>query len=170
MIIAIGGLSRSGKSILATGLQRMFSNAGKSVKVLSQDIYVYPESDIPMIRDHVDWERPESIDFPRYIEAVQESASANDVTIVEGLMVYWEPALYNLFTCRIFIELDKEEFFRRKQTDLRWGKEPGWYIEYIWDSYLKYGKYPSHVKMDIVLDGNSGFDPGAVFSEILISL
>ncbi|MCD6346337.1 MAG: hypothetical protein J7L96_02840, partial [Bacteroidales bacterium] len=100
------------------------------------------------------------------IKAIKESAEVNDVTIVEGLMVYWKSVLYNLFTCRIFIELDKEEFFRRKQTDLRWGKEPKWYMEYIWDSYLIYGQAPSTMKIDFILDGKNGFDVADVYSKI----
>ena len=166
MIIAIGGLSRSGKSFLARGLQSMFEDAGKTVNLLPQDEFVYPESAIPMIRGHIDWERPESIDFERYIGAIKKSAGLSDITIVEGLMVYWEPALYNLFTCRIFIELDRDEFIRRKRRDLRWGREPGWYIEYIWDAYLIYGQVPANQEPDIYLDGNMGFDITDVYSRI----
>ena len=169
VIVGIGGISRSGKSSLARELQKLFEENGKTVEVLQQDKFVFPECLIPKINDHVDWERPESIDIQGFIRALKESSRINDVTIAEGLMVYWNPEVLNLFTCRIFIKLDKEEFFRRKQTDLRWGKEPDWYVEYIWDSYLKYGKFPANVKMDIVLDGNSDFDPGIVFSKILTS-
>jgi len=166
MIIGIGGVSRSGKSFLADELRKLFEKTEKSVRVLPQDIFVYPESEIPLIHDHIDWECPESIDFEKFIRDIKKSESENDITIVEGLMVFWNHDLLDLFTIRIFIGLDKNEFIRRKDKDLRWGKEPQWYVEYIWDSYLKYGQLPGQIKADISLNGNNRFDPAVVFSKI----
>ncbi len=158
MIIGIGGISRSGKSFLARKLHELFEKDGKTVGVFPQDKYVFPEYLIPTINDHIDWERPESIDFPGYIKAIKESSIINDITIAEGLMVFWNPELFNLFTCRIFIELGEEEFNKRKNKDIRWGKEPDWYVEHIWKSYLQYGQIPEGVKMDLVLNGEMDFN------------
>ena len=158
MIIGIGGVSRSGKSFLGKALQEKFSLAGKSVEVLDQDDYVLPSQDIPLIRDHVDWEIPESIDWARFKEAISLAQLRCDIVIAEGLMVFWNESINRIIDKRIIITLSQKEFFNRKRVDLRWGKEPEWYIQHIWDSFLKYGKLPDGMDPDIILDGEKAFD------------
>ena len=158
MIIGIGGVSRSGKSFLAKALQNKFNLAGKTVEILDQDDYVLPTKDIPLIRDHVDWEIPESIDWKTFKEAIYTAKKRCDVVIAEGLLVFWDKSILAQFDKKILIELPKEEFVNRKRVDLRWGKEPEWYIQYIWDSFLKYGGLPDETDPDIILDGGKAFD------------
>lgn len=155
-VIGIGGVSRSGKSFLASSLAERLSP--DDCIILSQDNFVFPEEKIPRIRDHVDWEVPESIDFDRLIRAVQSRSERAAWVIVEGLLAFWDPRLYELFDYRIFITLSKETFMIRKPTDLRWGAEPEWYVRYIWDCYQVYGQYPEGSEPHLVLDGELDFD------------
>ena len=141
-LFGIVGVSRSGKSFLAKGILDHYTRSGLKVKTLDQDDYVFHGSKIPIINNHVNWECPESIDFVRFKHAISESLKVNDVTIAEGLMVFWDPDIFNLFDYKIFIELSREVFIKRKQADLRWGKEPNWYIDHIWDANLQYGQFP----------------------------
>ncbi len=156
MIIGIGGASTSGKSWLATKIKSR--NPGKKVKLLCQDDFVLASSQLPHIRDHVDWEIPESINFDRYLEAVMRCYIGYDIVIAEGLMVFHDRRLVRLFDMKIFIDIVKETFFIRKVEDLRWGQEPDWYIEHIWESYLKYGTIPNddlsylNIKGDGIID------------------
>ncbi len=156
MIIGIGGASTSGKSWLATKIKSR--NPGKKVKLLCQDDFVLASSQLPHIRDHIDWEIPESINFDRYLEAVMRCYIGYDIVIAEGLMVFHDRRLVRLFDKKIFIEISKSTFMKRKVDDLRWGQEPDWYIEHIWESYLKYGRIqmddPSYliVKGDGIID------------------
>ena len=156
MIIGIGGASTSGKSWLATKIKSR--NPGKKVKLLCQDDFVLASSQLPHIRDHVDWEIPESINFDRYLEAVMRCYIGYDIVIAEGLMVFYDRRLVRLFDMKIFIDIVKETFFIRKVEDLRWGQEPDWYIEHIWESYLKYGTIPNddlsylNIKGDGIID------------------
>jgi hypothetical protein len=53
----------------------------------------------------------------------------------------------------LFVEIDKETFLKRKARDLRWGKEPRWYMEHIWDSYLKFGLVPEMLSDVFTVDG-----------------
>ncbi len=158
MIVGIGGISRSGKSFLAEQLQHAFEARDYSVKVLSQDDFVFPEEQIPKINGHVDWEIPESIDFEAFIEAIKAANHRCDLILLEGLMLFWNSDLLKLLDLCVFIELGKELFVQRKQLDLRWGKEPDWYIEYIWKSYLIYGQLPANVLPELLLDGSRPFD------------
>lgn len=158
IIIGIGGISRSGKSFLAKELSGLITSSGKSVNILDQDDFVFPESQIPTIRDHIDWECPESIDVIKFKKAVIQSKNNYDITIVEGLMIFWNPEIFRFLDISIFIELSRDEFFKRKQQDLRWGKEPDWYIQHIWDGYQKYGQYPKDRVPNLILDGTEMFD------------
>lgn len=151
MIIAIGGSSTAGKSTLAAKIGEVYDH--KRVKILCQDSYVKPENEIPRIRGHIDWEVPESIDFDRFYRAIVFANMQYEVVIVEGLMIYYNRRTVDLFNKRLFVEIDKETFFKRKSRDLRWGKEPQWYMEHIWDSYLKYGRVPKMLNDVFTVDG-----------------
>ena len=156
MIIAIGGSSTAGKSTLAAKIGEIYDH--RRVKIFCQDSYVKPENEIPLIRDHIDWEVPESIDFKKFYNAVVYATERYDIVIVEGLMIYYHRQTVDLFNKRIFIDIDKETFLKRKSRDLRWGKEPDWYMEHIWESYLKYGRVPSMLSDIFFVDGRSSID------------
>lgn len=136
MIIAIGGISNAGKSKLADHIADYYK--GQSVIVLCQDNYANPTPKIPKINGHTNWEIPDSIDFNKFYSKILESTGTFDIVIAEGLFVYYEDRLIDLFDKRIYMTIDKETFFKRKRKDLRWGKEPEWYIKHIWDSHFKY--------------------------------
>ncbi len=140
MIIGIGGVSRSGKTTLALQMKATYEAKGHTVVVLHQDDYVQPEAQIPLVRDRVDWECPESMDFERLRVAVEEAAQRADYVIVEGILVFYDPAVNALFNERILLEIDRNTFLERRALETRWGVEPLWFREYVWESYLKYGK------------------------------
>ena len=165
-IIGIGGVSRAGKSFLAKILADIYTKSGARVKILDQDDFVISEDKIPKINGHVDWECPGSMDFKLLKQSVEESRERNDITIVEGIMVFRNSDLINLFDYKIFITLLKDEFYNRKRSDLRWGREPDWYIEHIWKSYLKYGQFPEGKNPNLILDGNSLFDVNEIHKKI----
>ncbi len=140
MIIGIGGVSRSGKTTLAKRLARHFREQGLSVVILHQDEFVFPEEQIPKARGKVDWEHPGSIDFERFRQAIRSSANTHDVVIAEGLMAFYDEHANALYDKCFFVKISKATFLERKSQDLRWGKEPDWYIAHIWDSFQLYGQ------------------------------
>ncbi len=156
MIIAIGGSSTAGKSTLAAKIGEVYDH--KRVKILCQDSYVKPEQEIPLIRDHIDWEVPASIDFNKFYNAIVLASEKYDIVIAEGLMIYYHRQTVDLFNKRLFVDLDKDTFLKRKSRDLRWGKEPRWYMEHIWESYLKYGVVPEMLSDVFHVDGRRSID------------
>lgn len=156
MIIGIGGVSRSGKSTLAEIINSIF-NQDKLV-IIPQDNYVFDEEEIPEIRGEVDWECPESVDFERYKVALEQASEANDVVIAEGLLAFYDEEINQLYEKRIFVSVGEKIFRERKVSDLRWGSFPDWYIDHIWDSYLKYGKINVNSIDYLLLDGSKPFD------------
>ncbi len=139
MIIGIGGISNAGKSFLANLIKIELEKKYK-IKVLCQDDFIKPESKIPQINGLTDWEHPSSINHEMYYQAISREAKNNDILISEGLFAFYSDKLTALYHKNIFLYIDKETFISRKKDDLRWGKVPDWYIQHIWDSYLRYGK------------------------------
>lgn len=152
--IGIGGVSRSGKTFLAEKITEFIPGS----VILNQDDYIPDPGDIPRINGHIDWERPEAIDWDRLLTVVKELLDSGKPVIMEGLMAFANEEINNLYDKRIFIELDKEEFIARKQVDDRWGIEPQWYIFHIWDSFLKYGALPDGETNALILNGGTDFD------------
>lgn len=158
MIIGIGGVSRSGKTMLAKRLARHFRQRGLPVVILHQDDFVFPEEQIPKIREKVDWEHPGSIDFERFRQAILSNAQTHDVVIAEGLMAFYDEGVNALYDKCFFVEISRKTFLERKSQDLRWGREPDWYIEHIWNSFQQYGRPGPFLPEILVVDGEQAVD------------
>ncbi|MBK6962702.1 MAG: hypothetical protein IPH20_01910 [Bacteroidales bacterium] len=154
MCIGIGGVSRSGKTFLAG----MLSSSIRGSIVIHQDMYIPKKTEIPKIKNHIDWERPEAIDWKSFRSAIESSVLSGKTTIVEGLFAFQNPSIVEFYNKSILINIGKQEFIRRKRTDMRWGKEPVWYINHIWESYLNYGQAPSQIKDILIIDGEKDFE------------
>lgn len=150
MIIGIGGVSNAGKSKLAIEVKSYFPL--KDVLILCQDDFVKPAEMIPQINNHIDWETPESIDVEAYKKAIISASEIDEVVIAEGIFAFSYPSLNLLYDKRIFVSISKEVFMERKMKDLRWGREPNWYIHHIWDSYLQHGKLSGDEKDYLFID------------------
>ena len=167
-IIGIGGVSRAGKSFLAKKMADFYTKSGVKVNILDQDNFVFPKDEIPRINGHIDWESPESINFQHLNKLILNSRKSYDVTIVEGILVFCNTDLINLFDYKVFITLPKDEFIKRKREDLRWGKEPEWYIEYIWEMHQNFGQLPQNYHANMVLDGRVIFNTEEILQKIKI--
>ena len=140
ILIGIGGVSRSGKTFLAQQLEIALTAQNHTTLVIHQDQCVFKESELPLIKGKPDWEHPVSIDWIGLKELISEGLKSYDIVIVEGLLAFNDPELVELMSHKIFLEISKRLFVARKRKDLRWGLEPDWYIEHIWESYLRSGR------------------------------
>lgn len=164
MILGIGGCSNSGKSALAEQIDNFYTV--KKVKVLCQDNFVKRRDFLTEINGHIDWEIPSTIKFDEYFNAVKKASSENDLVVCEGLFAFWFDDINKLYDKVIHLTLDKKTFFDRKKKDLRWGKEPDWYIEHIWQSFLKYGQYNFSENTGLYLNAEKKFDLNKVLNYI----
>ncbi len=149
-LIGIGGASRSGKSSLALKLKDRLPQ--KRVLLLDVDDFVFPEADISKIRDRTDWERPESIDFDRILQTIQDNRRSYDFIVIEGILAFASKKLTSIYNYSIWLQISKEIFLKRRKKETRWGDEPDWYLEHVWKSYLQYGQYPD---ADLILSGET---------------
>lgn len=143
LFLGIGGLSRSGKSTLASTIKNMMDI---ETEIIHQDDFVKEEKLIPTINDHIDWEHPDSIDWEKLdceIELRKNKLRNLDVKpkilILEGLLALNNEKINEKFDKKIMLRISKNLFYERKSTDDRWGIEPKWYQDHIYESYLKYG-------------------------------
>ncbi len=166
MVIGIGGVSRSGKSTLANLLVTHFRKTGKKAIIFHQDDFVFPETQIPQIKGKTDWESPLSIDFNLLQEVVLDFNSRFDIVIVEGFFAFQNDELNRLYNKRIYIKINKQTFFIRKFMDTRWGYIPTWYMNHIWQSFLKYGKPKLENKYFLQTSGEDEFDMNKILRYI----
>ena len=162
-VIAIGGISRSGKSTLADWLGTQLKNA----TVLHQDEYALPKDELPEINGIPDWEVPESIAWDTWHKAITQAKNHYDYVIIEGILVFANTNINALIDQSIFLNIDKENFLKRRLKEKRWGKEPEWFIEYVWEAHLKYGLPPSDLQAIQIKDitTNQYFEVLAVVKE-----
>lgn len=147
-IIGIGGVSRSGKSTLARKLKEAL--LPKQVLSVDMDQYVFPQEEVPKINGHPDWEVPESINYRKVLDTIEENDPNHDFIIVEGILAFANPTLKELYDVTVYMEISEATYLERRRQETRWGKDPEWYIEYVWEAHLKYGQFH---KADFVLSG-----------------
>lgn len=150
MIIGIGGVSRAGKTTLANQLSKRIK--GKTIGILKQDDFVKKDQ-LPMIRDHIDWEHPDSIDWKSLLSAILAFEKKYDLVIVEGLFAFYRDHINAFYDRSIFVYIEQDIFWKRKKQDLRWGKEPNWFIQHIWESFIQYGACPKNINPVLMVNG-----------------
>lgn len=156
MKIGIGGISRAGKTQLASFIKDLFPD--RKTVVLCQDDFVFEYDKLPVIKDEIDWESPASIDFWKFRKAIIKAGKEYDIVITEGLLVFYDSGICTEFDEKIFIHINEAVFRERKFKDTRWGSFPEWYVDHIWDSYRKYGRVERGRKDFLYLDGARDFD------------
>ncbi|MEP1035002.1 hypothetical protein [Ekhidna sp.] len=146
-MIGIGGCSRSGKSSLAYEIKEQLHD--RKVVLLAMDNYVFPESQIPKIKDRIDWESPESVNFEQIMRTI-EDCKYYDVIVIEGILIFADESLRKQFDTTVWMQISKETFLARRRNETRWGDEPDWFLEHVWESHLQYGQFP---EADFVVSG-----------------
>ena len=154
--IGIGGVSRAGKTTLSNYIASLYPN--KKTLVISMDKdYVHDIDKIPKIKDRVDWEVPASVDYKKLEQKIKDRLKEYDIIITEGILIFYSDDVNQLFDKRIFIDIPKSLFYIRRHSDTRWGEEPKWYIDYVWESYQKYGKLKETFSDTLYLSGDESF-------------
>ncbi|NND35226.1 MAG: hypothetical protein HKN76_21745 [Saprospiraceae bacterium] len=169
MIVAIGGVSRSGKSTLA---EHIAAKIPSDSIIIAMDKYVVSKQALPRIRDRIDWESPRSIDWNALYRAIVEAELGHHVVIVEGFLVYRNPKIYDLFDLCFVIEVDFPTFYHRRLQDDRWkdlepGDEPAWYINHVWESYHRFAVPDQGPPIIVIRQGSESEMGDRVMNEIM---
>ena len=153
--IGIGGVSRAGKTTLSNYIMSLYPN--KKTIGIPMDNYVHDKEKIPRVKDRIDWETPASIDYDLLKRDIENAVKEHDVVITEGILIFYNEEVNKLFNKRIFLDIPKSLFYTRRHSDKRWGDEPKWYIDYVWESYLKYGQLNETFDDTLFITGSGDF-------------
>lgn len=164
-IIGIAGGSGSGKTTFTNRLVKDFQN---QISVLYQDNYYKTTNHLSMEeRMHLNYDHPDAIDQDLMLEHIRRLSvgspincpvydfsvhnrsektipiQPNRILIVEGILIFYDPALRNLFDLKIYVEADADErFLRRALRDIA---ERGRSFSEIAEQYLSTVK-PMHTR------------------------
>lgn len=157
IVIGIAGGTGSGKTTVANViLQRV---GGQSIAYLPHDAYYRDLKDLPLAqRLAVNFDHPDSLEselMMEHIKQLKEGKSVNlpvydfsthsrtdqiicvepqPVIIVEGILIFAEPNLRDLFDVKLFVDTDNDiRFIRRLQRDIA---ERGRTMEMVIQQYL----------------------------------
>ena len=155
-IIGIAGGTGSGKSTFTNRLKRAF---GDAITVMYHDNYYRPHDDLPFEeRQKINYDHPDSLETDLLIEhlkALREGKAIDcptydfahhtrakeivrvepsRVIIVEGILIFQDARLRDLFDIKIYVEADADErILRRVARDIR---ERGRSLESVINQYL----------------------------------
>ena len=178
-IIGIAGGSGSGKSTFAKRLCEMFPDR---IALVSCDNYYLAHDDLPLEeRRHLNYDAPEAFEFGLMVDQItalkhgvavdcpvydftQHTRSQDiihiepkPIIIVDGILIFSEPALRNVMDMKIYVECDADErILRRVRRDTR---ERGRGIDDIIEQYLATVK-PMH---------NAHVEPTKAYADIIIN-
>ena len=179
-IIGICGASCSGKTTICNIIRDIVHKRGNGhqLVIINQDNYyksskVNSNHDIPgaidfsLLKSHLlELKNGNSIMSPLYDHTTctrkdnVNLINPNLIIIVEGIFIFTNKELYELFDMKIFIDVEREtRFYRRMERDV---KERGrtrestqwYYLKYVLPSIMKYVD-PSKQKADIILLNNN---------------
>lgn len=157
MIIGIAGGSGSGKSKLASSIVSKYGN--DAVTLFHLDYYYKDFSTIPEeMRDNINFDHPDSIDFDLLISHLVALRSGkqvhvpvydfkshlrapetiptfpSQVIILDGILALWHSLVRELSDIKIFVDTDADiRFIRRLQRDI---EDRGRTVESVVEQYL----------------------------------
>jgi uridine kinase len=158
VIIGIAGGSGSGKTTVANAILKAVGR--ENIAYLPHDAYYKDLSDLPPIqRKQINFDHPDSLDndlLIRHIQLLKEhkpiempvydfttdsrteqtiQIKPHRVIIVEGILIFADPKLRELFDVRLFVDTDADiRFIRRLERDIT---ERGRTTENVINQYLK---------------------------------
>lgn len=187
LIIGIAGGTGSGKTTLAKNLKQLFGE--REVSLVSHDNYYNRHDEMPyeerckLNYDHPDafdtdlivaqlqqLKAGQAIDCPLYDYTIHNRSNSTvriqpaPVIIVEGILLFVEPALCALFDYKIFVDTDADERILRRL--LRDVKDRGRSLDSVVNQYLTTVKpmheafvEPSKRKADIIIPNGGENSP-----------
>lgn len=132
-LILISGFSQSGKSSLASWLTSVLPSSIH----LEQDSFVLPAHKIPTLSNRTDWESPKSIDWKNWNQRIRQELKHPQYILAEGLFVRHDQTAVQKAALIIQLTIPYAIFLQRRKNNQRWGHEPEWYLQHVWESHFK---------------------------------
>jgi len=179
LIVGIAGGTGSGKTTVVNKVVEEFHR--DQVIVLLQDAYYRDNIELPLEeRQKINFDHPDSVEFPLLIEQLKMLRSGSDVempiysyltclrsketinvrparvAIVEGILILTDPGLRNMLDIKVFVDADADDRLGRViKRDI---EERGRDVHMVLDRYHKTVK-PSHLQF---------IEPSKRYADIII--
>ena len=166
ILIGISGGTGSGKSTVARAIYNAFRE--KDITIVMQDSYYKDQSDLSMEeRNRTNYDHPHAFDTELLIEHLKmlqegksvekpvydfkvhnrsqrtETLNSAPIIIVEGILIFYDEALRNMFDIKIFVDTDADiRILRRLKRDIR---DRGRSVESVIEQYLSVVR-PMHLQ------------------------
>ena len=111
LFIGIAGGSGAGKTALAKELKKHF---GRTTRVLHLDEYQKFGEKLPKFHGMKNWDCPEAIKWNKLYQDLVSLKRKEEIVIVEGYLLFWQPAVRRLFNKRIYLEAGEETRIKRR--------------------------------------------------------
>jgi uridine kinase len=157
LVIGVAGGTGSGKTTVATVILKRVG--AQNIAYVPHDAYYRNLSDLPRAqRDIINWDHPDSLETDLMVEHVRALKAGHAVDLpvydftthcrsgefahlepqpiilVEGILIFAEPRLRELFDVKIFVDTDADiRFIRRLQRDIA---ERGRTVQTVIQQYL----------------------------------
>ncbi len=164
--IGICGGSGSGKSTVTNRIVEEFGS--EHILVIEQDSYYKDQTDVdPILRQKTNYDHPDAFDTKLLVEQIRllqngnsiekpmydftahtrkretEHVTPKPILILEGILLFFEPALREIMDLRVFVETDSDvRILRRIKRDM---KERGRSLDSVIDQYLETVR-PAHLQ------------------------
>jgi uridine kinase len=179
LIIGIAGGTGSGKTTVARKIAKALPNA--SVAFLDMDGYYRDFSHLPMEeRRKINWDHPETFDRDLFVSHLEQLArgepvdkpvydftqhvrssrteriTAADVVVVDGILLFTDERIRDLFDVKVFVDADPDiRLVRRIQRDMSERDRP---LEELLQQYLTTVR-PMHLQF---------VEPGKRYADIIV--
>jgi len=124
-------MSRAGKSRLAKDLMAILPNCTH----IDQDDFVKDQEFLPFVQDRIDWEQPETLDWRTLRSEVNYQLNKVEYVILEGIFAFNDSSLVKRAAIQVYLTIDKAHFLEERRVETRWGDEPDWYLEHVWNTH-----------------------------------
>ncbi|MFA6132332.1 MAG: hypothetical protein WC702_04740 [Patescibacteria group bacterium] len=183
-LVGLAGFSGAGKSTLA---QHLESQGG--VKRFRFDDFYKDEDECPRVENRPHWDIPESFHLDEAYEALVELKKGNEIwsplysrkesrrvgktiftpfpiIFAEGIMLFSDERIRNLFDLRLWLEVSEEEALRRRLL-----RQPGYDTEYHWRVVVPAARQfitPYRSSADAIIDGSPPFPEVAAAADKIL--
>lgn len=167
-VIVIAGVTCGGKTTITNNLTNTFDN----LSILHQDDFYYSNykdhlKSIPELDYHL-WDTINAFDMDKMIATINSQTS--NILVLEGILLLDDIRILKLSDLFIFIILDKETCWKRRQSRTYLPPEPAGYFEnYAWPEYERHLEKIKTYKNNIIfLNGSDSinFNTNIVINEI----
>jgi len=183
-LVGLAGISGAGKSTLVEHLE----NQG-GIKRFRFDAFYKDEAEYAKDGERPNWDAPESIHLDRAFEALKELKNGNEIWLpiynrresrcvgktifkpepiifVEGLLLFSDERIRELFDLRLWLEVSEEEGLRRRLQ-----RQPGYDPEYHWRVAAPSARkfvLPYRSTAHEIIDGSPNFPQVAAQADVIL--